>query len=151
MRLWSLHPEYLDAKGLVAVWREALLARKVLEGQTRGYRHHPQLVRFSAQPDPLAAIECYLQVILEEATRRGYHIDAGKVKMDVRCLNMEVTNGQLSHEMNHLLMKLKLRDPSGYKKLRDVRELRAHPLFTVVPGERAPWEKGIQWKRPRAR
>jgi len=30
MRLWSLHPRYLDAKGLVALWREGLLAQKVL-------------------------------------------------------------------------------------------------------------------------
>jgi hypothetical protein len=32
MRLWSLHPRYLDAKGLQAVWREGLLAKKVLQG-----------------------------------------------------------------------------------------------------------------------
>jgi carboxyl-terminal processing protease len=29
MRLWSLHPKYLDAQGLVALWREALLAKAV--------------------------------------------------------------------------------------------------------------------------
>ena len=27
MRLWTLHPKYLDAAGLVALWREALLAQ----------------------------------------------------------------------------------------------------------------------------
>lgn len=43
MRLWSLHPQYLDAKGLVALWREGLLAQAVLAGQTRGYKRHPQL------------------------------------------------------------------------------------------------------------
>ena len=32
MRLWSLHPCYLDPAGLVAVWREGLLARAVLRG-----------------------------------------------------------------------------------------------------------------------
>jgi hypothetical protein len=36
MRLWTLHPKYLDARGLVALWREALLAQKVLRGATRG-------------------------------------------------------------------------------------------------------------------
>jgi len=25
MRLWTLHPKYLDARGLVALWREGLL------------------------------------------------------------------------------------------------------------------------------
>jgi hypothetical protein len=33
MRLWSLHPEYLDANGLVALWREALLAQAFLQGK----------------------------------------------------------------------------------------------------------------------
>lgn len=30
MRLWSLHPSYLDRAGLLAVWREGLLAQSVL-------------------------------------------------------------------------------------------------------------------------
>lgn len=46
MRLWSLHPSLLDRAALVAGWREALLAQKVLRGETTGYRHHPQLERF---------------------------------------------------------------------------------------------------------
>ena len=37
MRLWSLHPRCLDAKGLVALWREGLLAQEVLRGKTRDY------------------------------------------------------------------------------------------------------------------
>jgi hypothetical protein len=43
MRLWSLHPCHLDAKGLVALWREGLLAQKVQACETNGYRNHPQL------------------------------------------------------------------------------------------------------------
>ena len=27
MRIWTLHPEYLDGRGLTALWRETLLAR----------------------------------------------------------------------------------------------------------------------------
>jgi len=30
MRLWTIHPKYLDRQGLLALWREALLAQKVL-------------------------------------------------------------------------------------------------------------------------
>ena len=37
IRIWTLHPKYLDAKGLVAVWREALLAKHVLENKAKGY------------------------------------------------------------------------------------------------------------------
>jgi len=51
MRLWSLHPAYLDARGLGALWREGLLAQAVLRGKTRGYRSHPQLERWRAR-DP---------------------------------------------------------------------------------------------------
>lgn len=37
MRLWSIHPRYLDTKGLVALWRETLLlAQAVLFGNTKG-------------------------------------------------------------------------------------------------------------------
>ena len=45
MKLWSIHPKYLDAKGLVALWREALLAQKVLDGKTEGYKNHPLKAR----------------------------------------------------------------------------------------------------------
>lgn len=79
MRLWSLHPVYLDSKGLVAGWREALLAQKVLRGATHGYRSHPQLQRFKEAPDPQAAMSAFLRGLQEEATRRGYNFDAGKI------------------------------------------------------------------------
>jgi hypothetical protein len=72
MRLWTLHPEDLDAAGLVALWREALLANAVLAGRTNGYRHHPQLERFREASHPVAAVNAYLRVVHAEATRRGY-------------------------------------------------------------------------------
>ena len=60
MRLWSLHPKYLDTKGLLALWREGLLAQKVLAGKTKGYKNHPQLDRFKAHGSPRKAIGRYL-------------------------------------------------------------------------------------------
>jgi hypothetical protein len=68
MRLWSLHPKYLDARGLVALWREGLLAQAVLRGRTNGYVHHPQLERFRAESSPLGAIADYLRGVHGEAT-----------------------------------------------------------------------------------
>jgi hypothetical protein len=79
MRLWTLHPRYLDTQGLVALWREALLAKAVLDGRTRGYRHHPQLTRFRAHPASRAAINAYLAAIHAESEARGYAFDRGKV------------------------------------------------------------------------
>ena len=57
MRIWSVHPSQLDRAGLVACWRETLLAQAVLSGRTQGYQNHPQLVRFRATAEPLAAVD----------------------------------------------------------------------------------------------
>jgi hypothetical protein len=144
MRLWSLDPGYLDARGLVTVWREGLLAKKVLQGRTRGYLHHPQLVRFRAQPDPLAAIDSYLSVILKEATRRGYHFDNTKIEGNLMYVHIPVTHGQLEFEFSHLLNKLKTRNPEKFEEIRTITDIRPHPLFQTIPGEPENWEKGLQ-------
>jgi len=141
MRLWSLHPSYLDSKGLVALWREALLARKVLQGKTRGYRHHPQLMRFQAQRNPERMIEAYLWAVYEEAVRRGYQFDLGKLSKKRRTSKIEVTSGQLQYELKHLKHKLKQRDLKQYRKIAPVKTALAHPLFQIVPGGVAEWER----------
>src|SRR5215813_5443304 len=110
MRLWSLHPSLLDAKGLVALWREALLAQKVLQGNTTGYRAHPQLDRFRQSADPLGAISTYLWAVHDEATHRGYAFDVAKIALGRRLLTLTVTHGQLEFEREHLKAKLRQRD-----------------------------------------
>jgi hypothetical protein len=141
MRLWSLHPRYLDSKGLTAVWREGLLAKKVLESGTVGYRHHPQLERFKQQPDPLAAINVYLEGVLTEARRRGYNFDEGKIEQGKVCPLIEIHRGQLQYEMEHLRRKLELRAPQQLESNRKIGEVQAHPLFRVVEGKIESWEK----------
>ena len=143
MRLWTLHPRYLDAQGLTAQWREGLLARAVLHGRTRGYRHHPQLIRFQAHATPLLAIDCYLHAIHAESLERGYRFDAGKlgpVPADVG--RIEVTTGQLAHEWAHLLRKLQVRSPDVFARWRSLRAPQAHPIFAIVDGAVEPWERG---------
>lgn len=142
MRLWTLHPKYLDAKGLVALWREGLLAKAVLEGNTRGYRHHPQLIRFQAQPNPLGALCAYLAHVLAESKTRGYHFDPTKLPADsspVECI--EETRGQLAYEWQHLLAKLDTREPELFRRWSRVKRPDAHPLFTIVTGKIRRWEK----------
>lgn len=141
MRLWSIHPRYLDAKGLTACWREALLARKVLQGLTRGYRNHPQLVRFRAMPHPTAAIDCYLQALLAESQSRGYHFDGSRIELHAPCERMKVTRGQIEYEVEHLKKKLKVRDRARYEYLTKEPVLEAHPLFDTIEGEVETWEK----------
>lgn len=141
MRLWSLHPKYLDARGLVALWREALLAQAVLRGKTNGYRHHPQLVRFRAQPSPLGAIGDYLRGVYTEARRRGYTFEAQKITPARNSGILTVTRGQLMYEWSHLLVKLAIRDPELYERLSHVNRPQVHPSFRIIPGGVESWEK----------
>lgn len=140
MRLWTLHPRYLDARGLVALWREALLAQKVLGGETRGYRHHPQLARFQHLADPVGAIASYLEAVLHEAQRRRYSFDAAKIASGRWKGRLDETRGQLRYEWEHLRKKLKLRDPLQYRLCRSIVRPRSHPLFHIVPGSVQWWE-----------
>ena len=150
MRIWSLHPSYLDSKGLVALWRETLLARKVLRGLTKGYTKHPQLLRFKELISSVAHIDSYLSVVHAESSQRGYNFDSSKFEAIEEKYSLNVTYGQLKYEWEHLLQKLKVRDPEKYKKLATLpfEEVRTHPLFKVIPGDIESWEI-VQTKGPK--
>ena len=148
MRLWSVHPKYLDARGLVALWREALLAQAVLRGRTRGYVHHPQLTRFRAQESPVGAIADYLRAVRQEATSRGYAFAAGRISRARGVGRIEVTRGQLRHEWAHLLAKLAIRDPGRGAQCAGIRHPAPHPMFRVVAGGLEPWERGPTFSTP---
>ena len=141
MRLWSVHPKYLDPRGLTALWREALLAQAVLMGRTNGYLHHPQLQRFRAQPSPLGAIADYLHGIHAEAATRGYAFSAQKINQAHSSGLITVTYGQLMYEWSHLMAKLAVRDPELHNQLKLVLRPQPHPLFHVVSGDVETWEK----------
>lgn len=141
MRLWSLHPKYLDPQGLVALWRETLLAQAVLRGETRGYRNHPQLHRFKSHSAPLAAISLYLKAVHAEAQSRGYAFDKSKIKPTRTSATITVTSGQTEYEWAHLMAKLKARSPALYRKWREIEAPEMHPLFQVRSGEVESWER----------
>ena len=146
MRLWSIHPKYLDAKGLVALWREGLLAQKVLANETKGYKNHPQLTRFKKAAKPLGAMAAYLTEVQQEASTRGYNFDATKIHRQTPKSQskpppaMEVSHKQLAYEFAHLLAKLKTRANAQYQKLKHTEAITPHPLFKKVRGEIASWE-----------
>ena len=144
MRLWSLHPKYLDARGLTALWREGLLARKVLQGETKGYKNHPQLERFKSTADPVAAVDYYLSHIFREAQKRGYSFDRSKLGSGSKTVKMSVTEGQLKYEIKHLVRKLKLRNVGQYRKIASVDNPEPHSAFNVVPGEIELWERVVK-------
>jgi len=140
LRLWSLHPRYLDAKGLVALWREALLAQAVLRGETKGYRHHPQLNRFRSAASPVGAIAAYLRAVHAEARRRGYRFDGKKIARTRAVRRIPAARGQLEYEWKHLRAKLRSRAPAWLAALGARPRPAPHPLFRVVRGGVADWE-----------
>jgi len=142
MRIWSLHPKYLDPRGLVALWREALLAQAALRGVTRGYRRHPQLARFQEQAQPVGLIAEYLRAVRAEASARGYRFSAEKISRARARSRLTLTRGQLQFEWRHLLKKLRIRNPKWLARLQEVKQPRPHPLFQVVHGGIAQWERG---------
>jgi hypothetical protein len=135
LRLWSIHPKYLDRVGLVAVWREGLLAKRVLKGKTKGYCNHPQLLRFKGHEKPVDLIDAYLFQIYVEAKRRGYSFDHSKIKGLKLQEALAVTRGQLEFEFAHLLKKLE-----GLKGL-NPETIEPNPVFKVIDGEVEKWEK----------
>jgi hypothetical protein len=140
VRIWSIHPKYLDRQGLIALWREALLAQKVIMGKTRGYRHHPQLFRFLSQSDPVAAIATYLEYVFAEAVARGYRFDKRKIDERRIVFQIPVSKGQLMYEWLHLREKLRSRNPEYYNTCRKINRPEPHPLFEIVEGEIEHWE-----------
>ena len=141
MRIWTLHPKYLDPQGLVALWREALLARAVLRGETRGYRYHPQLVRFQAHAAPRSAINAYLGCVFVEAESRGYSFNRRKLGPVRGNPSIGSTAGQLHYEWQHLMSKLRARSPSIYRRWRSVALPESHPLFSIRSGAVELWER----------
>jgi len=141
MRIWSLHPRYLDSKGLVALWRETLLAKHVLEGKTKGYKNHPQLNRFRKAKYPIDLINQYLSEVYHEAVIRNYNFDKQKINWTFRKSKIPVTSGQLNYEAEHLLSKLRKRDIDKYKELKSQTTFDHHPVFKVIIGEIEEWER----------
>ena len=140
MRIWSVHPKYLDTKGLVALWREALLAKNVLEGKTKGYKNHPQLTRFKNSKNPLFSINQYLEAVYHESLKRGYHFNKNKFSTQDTTATLTVSNRQIEYEMQHLLRKLKTRDAPRYDILLNEENIAPHPLFKIIEGEIEDWE-----------
>lgn len=140
MRIWSIHPKYLDTKGLVVCWRESLLAKNVLEGKTTAYSQHPQLFRFKSHPQSIEAIHFYLSQIYDEAERRSYRFDPSKFIRPRQVQKIPVTDQQLQYEGQHLMNKLYVRDPKRYQEFLSIDEIEAHPIFSPIQGPIESWE-----------
>ncbi|NIQ02603.1 MAG: DNA lyase, partial [Nitrospinaceae bacterium] len=78
------------------------------------------------QPDPVGALQAYLREVLDEARRRGYRFDAGKIGKRKKAGPglIPVSRKQLDHEFHHLKSKLKTRAPAQYQELAAIRRPR---------------------------
>jgi hypothetical protein len=142
MRLWTVHPRHLDAAGLVALWRESLLAQAVLLGRTRGYTQHPQLQRFRTAADPVESIAAYLRVVADEAASRGYTFNSARIVASGSAIrSIPETKGQLLYEWEHLGRKLRRRSPAWYRDQVVGAQPTWHPLFRIVAGGVRDWER----------
>lgn len=151
MRLWTLHPKYLDARGLVALWREGLLAQAVLQGMTKGYVNHPQLARFRNRPSAVGAIAEYLRAVHEESLAREYSFAADKIGPAQEKGLIDATRGQVEFEWQHLMEKLRVRERKLFARFSRTRHPEVHPLFRIVPGGVEHWEKAADAVSPRRR
>ena len=140
MRIWSLHPSLLDTKGLVALWRETLLAKHVLEGRTKGYTNHPQLNRFKTTANPVFAINYYLSEVQKEAEQRGYNFDKNKINWNFEPIQINVNDKQVEYEFQHLLKKLEIRDVQKFQNIKNLSKIPLHPIFIEIKGEIEDWE-----------
>ena len=147
MRLWSLSPSYLDQQGLCGCWNEANLAQKVLLGKTKGYKNHPQLIRFKNTEKPISAIGEYLTTIWQEGVKRGYKFNSNLIEefKGVTSKVLSVTDEQAYLEFVHLQMKLSTRNQDkwleNYRSFTSKEEVSVNPIFNKVKGSVESWER----------
>jgi len=144
MRIWTIHPQYLDPKGLGGAWREALGAQKSLyylsKGIKIGYSNHSQLIRFKQHQNPMQMLCNYMHTLVDEAERRGYSYNRSLIQLPQDSQILAETNGQLEYEWQWLAKKLKMRDPQRYVALKAIKPS-CNPVFKIVAGPIQPWEK----------
>jgi hypothetical protein len=146
MRIWSIHPSYLDWKGLGAQWREALLAQQILLGSTRGWKNHPQLNRFKEHSEPIKAIGFYLLHIYKESKKRNYNYDFSKIIKPVSSIRkIPINSGQIEYEFKILMNRLNKRSYNKFLDNRNINPVLPHPLFYIRNGPPEDWEISY-WK-----
>lgn len=122
----------MDKHGLIALWREGLLAQKALNGGAKGYQNNPQLVRFKRQDNPLKAIGTYLSFVAAEGARQGYKLNHEKIlypNFDEAVIEADL--GQVAFEKEHLKDKLKRRDVIKFEELSSSKTIDANPIFNI--------------------
>lgn len=165
MRLWTIHPTFLDNEGLHGLWREGLLAQKIIEDPTHGRSNNPQIARFRNHVSPISILGAYLWTVGHEGMERGFKYNVARIE-DPPMLGsimvpkgssgdprIPVTEEQIRFEFDHLFSKLEERDPVSLEKIlnysvqstikyrEDFRLKAINPAFRIVVGPIESWEK----------
>jgi hypothetical protein len=69
MRIWDIHPKLLCRKHLAAEHRELHGLWNILVHDKKGYRHHPETLRWEGK---LAALYARHEKLVSEMQRRGW-------------------------------------------------------------------------------
>lgn len=150
MRLWSLHPSYLDKQALQVCWADALQALEYYK-QERAYMKgitndlspyfYPCLDRFRMTGSPIAHITNYLHGLCDESERRNTPFGRAKLPEFTPGLRLKVTDGQIAREEKLLLLQLNRRKQTQlWMDLFVAEYVQPHPLFEIVSGPVEPWE-----------
>lgn len=132
MRLWSIHPKYLDKHALIALWREGLLAQKALSGKGLVDEANVQLVRFKKSANPVRAIGSYLSFVASEGAKQGCKLNHERIlqpNFEAKFMTTDVA--QMELEVEQLKARMKTRNKDKFKLLTDVHKFEANPVFTL--------------------
>ena len=132
MSLCTIHPKYLDKQGLISLWREGLLAQKVLNGEVNIQLNSPLWEKLKKSQNPLRAIGAYLSFVAAEGARRGYKFSHEKILYpNFESYEIKVKPQDLIFEMTHLRNKLKMRDQHKWDEISKVSEVSPHPFIRL--------------------
>jgi hypothetical protein len=120
-------------------------------GKTKGWKNHPQLIRFKNHNAPIHAIGFYLFIIYNEGCKRGYSYNKSKMFKIVEKVSMiNISKEQLAYEFEILKNRVRGRDHTKFLELLEFGKKESypkpHPLFHVIDGKVALWEKSY-WKK----
>lgn len=143
MRVWTIHPKYLNRKELSACWHDGLRALKVLSEPEKYQRFYEGLSVFRVQSEPVYALAKYLQAIGKEGVKRGLQMDLSllpEVPKDFR-LKIPVSEERIASERKLLTKRLAGLGRWHLRKFQSMLPGRTNPLFFVQNDNHpSPWE-----------
>lgn len=154
MRLWTIHPKYLDGKRLTSQWKEGIQMMHIWKeigenpepAKRLGYVSHPQVRRLSnllvADSGLISLLlHQHLTAVHEESVQRSYSFNKKLIDdLAPDCKNapkVYVTMGQVAYEF--ALMATKNNEWS--QKVAIDPYMLCNPIFQVVSGSIESWEK----------